>query len=175
MTIKRVACGNQRTRRGRREMSERFLSIDRTFDSPPTKLNDGGGREGTAIEIDVKYAKGDDDACKRGNEGRARVENDSGHDILSAYVDSSEPCATSNPSRLDSRRNDSFECIPPDDRIHLSKDTVVDALLVDEIFYRSDTPGSVYESDSSSSTSTPGMQDPSPLGKGNYMLEPLVE
>jgi hypothetical protein len=54
MTIKKVARGNKRTRRGRREMSERFLSIDRTFDSPPTELNDGGGREGTAIEIDVK-------------------------------------------------------------------------------------------------------------------------
>jgi hypothetical protein len=66
-------------------------------------------------------------------------------------------------------------CILLDDRIPLSKDTVADALFEDKIFYRSDTPGSVDESDSSSPTSTPGMQDPSPVGKGNYMLEPLVE
>jgi hypothetical protein len=56
MTVTRIARGNKRTRRGRREMVERFLSIDRPFDSPPPELNDGGGREGTAIEIDVKYA-----------------------------------------------------------------------------------------------------------------------
>jgi hypothetical protein len=123
----------------------------------------------------VNYAQGDDDAGIRGNEGNARVENNSGHDTLSAYVDRFELCATSNPSRLDSRRNDSFECIPLDDRLPLSKDTVADALLENEIFYRSDTPVSVDESDSSSPTSTPGMLDPSPLGKGNYMLEPLVE
>jgi hypothetical protein len=49
MTVMRVASGSKRTRRVRREMSERFLSIDRTFDSPPPELNDGGGREGTAI------------------------------------------------------------------------------------------------------------------------------
>jgi hypothetical protein len=55
-------------------MSERFLSIDRPFDSPPPELNDGGGREGTEIEIDVKYAQGDDDSGIRGNEGSARVE-----------------------------------------------------------------------------------------------------
>jgi hypothetical protein len=123
----------------------------------------------------VKYAQGDDNAGIRGNEGSARVENNSGHDTLSAYVDSSELCATSNPSRPDSRRNDSFECIPLDDRIPLRKDTVADALLEDEIFYRSDTPGSVDESDKSSPTSTPGMQDHSPFGKRNYMLESLVE
>jgi hypothetical protein len=54
-------------------------------------------------------------------------------------------------------------CILLDDRIPLSKDTVADALFEDKIFYRSDTPGSVDESDSSSPTSSPGMQDPSPV------------
>jgi hypothetical protein len=156
-------------------MSERFCSIDRLFDSQPPELNDGGGREGTAIGIDVKYAQGDDDAGIRGNEGIARFENNSGHDTLSAYVDNSELCATSNTSRLDSRIHDSFECIPLDDRLPLSKDTVADALLEDEIFYRSDIPGSVDESDKISPTSTPGMQDPNPIGEGNYMLEPLAE
>jgi hypothetical protein len=62
-----------------------------------------------------------------------------------------------------------------DGRIPLSKDTIADDFPEDEIFYRSDTPGSVDESNSSSPNSTPGMQDPSPLGKSNYMLEPLVE
>jgi hypothetical protein len=122
MAITTVARGNKRTRRGRREKSERFLSIDRHFHSPPTELNDGGGREGTAIEIDAKYAQGDDDAGIRDNDGSARVENNSGHDTLSAYVDSSKLCATSNPSRLESRRNDCFECIPLDDRIPLNKE-----------------------------------------------------
>jgi hypothetical protein len=42
-----------------------------------------------------------------------------------------------------------------DDRIPLSKDAVADALLEDAIFYRSDTPGSVEDNDSSSLTSTP--------------------
>jgi hypothetical protein len=123
-------------------MSKRFLSIYRPFDSPPPELNDGGGREGTAIGIDRKYAQGDDDSGMRGNEESARVDNNSGHDTVSAYVDSSELCATSilNPSRLDSRRRDPFECIPLDDRLPLSKETIADALLEDEIFYRSDTP-----------------------------------
>ena len=49
MTVTRVARGNKRTRRGRREMRERFIHIDRPFDSPPPELNDGGGPEGTAI------------------------------------------------------------------------------------------------------------------------------
>jgi hypothetical protein len=61
-TVTRFARGSKRTRRGRREMSERFLSVDGPFDSPHPELNDGGGREGTAIGIDVKYAQGDDDA-----------------------------------------------------------------------------------------------------------------
>jgi hypothetical protein len=165
----KVASGNKRTRRGRRIMSERFLSSYRSFDSPPLELNDGGGRKVTAIWIDVKYAQGDDDSEIRGNEGSARVENNSGHDTVSAYVDSSELCGTSNPSRLYSRRNNSFECIPLDNRLPLSKDTVADSLLENKIFYRSDTPGSEDENDSSSPTSTPVMQDPSPLGKGNYM------
>jgi hypothetical protein len=74
MAVTRVARGSKRIRRGRREMSERFLSIDRTFDSPPTELNDGGGCEGTAKGIYVKYAKGDDYSGIRGSEGSARVE-----------------------------------------------------------------------------------------------------
>jgi hypothetical protein len=156
-------------------MSERFLSIDRPFDSQPLELNDGAGRKETAIGIYVKYAQGDDDAGIWGYEGSARVENNSGHDALSACVDSSELCATSNPSRLDSRRNYSFECIPLDERLPLSKDTVADALHEDEIFYKDDNPGSVDENDSSSPTSTPLLQDPHRLGEGNYMLEPLVE
>jgi hypothetical protein len=94
MKVTRVARGNKRTRRDRREMSERFLSFDRPLDSPPPELNDGGGREGTAIGIYVKYAKGDDDAGIRGNESSAGVENNSGHDTLSASVNSSERCAT---------------------------------------------------------------------------------
>jgi hypothetical protein len=61
-------------------MSERFISIDRSFDSPPPELNDGGGREGTSTGIDVNYAQGDDDSGIRGNEGSARVENNSAHD-----------------------------------------------------------------------------------------------
>ena len=48
MTVTRVARGNKRTRRGRREMRERFLPIDRPFDSPPPELNNGGGPEGMA-------------------------------------------------------------------------------------------------------------------------------
>jgi hypothetical protein len=160
MTVTRFARGSKRNRRGRREIRERFLSIDRPFYSPPPKLNDGGVREGTAIWIDLKNAQSDDAAGIRVNEGSARVENNSGHDTLSAYVVSSELYATSNPSRLDSRRHDFFECIPLDDRLPLSEDTVADALLEDEIFYRSDT-------------STPVLQDPNPLGEGNYLLEPL--
>jgi hypothetical protein len=105
----------------------------------------------------VKYAEGDDDAGIRGNEVSAMVENNSGQDTLSAYVDSSELCNRSNPSRLHSRINDSFECIPLDDRLPLSKDTVAGALLEDAIFYRDDNPGSVDENDSSSPTSTPVM------------------
>jgi hypothetical protein len=65
-------------------MSELFLSIDRRFGSPHPELNDGGGREGTAIGIDLKYAKGDDDAGIRVNEGSARVENNSEHDTWNA-------------------------------------------------------------------------------------------
>jgi hypothetical protein len=107
------------------------------------------------------------DAGIRGNEGSARVEKQSGHDTMSAYVNSTEHCATSNPSRLDSRRHDSFECIPLDDRIHLSKDTVEYSLLEDEIFYRNENPGSVVENDSSSPISTPVLQDPNPLVKAN--------
>jgi hypothetical protein len=37
-------------------MRERLPSIDRLFDSPPPELNDGGGREVTAIGVDVKHA-----------------------------------------------------------------------------------------------------------------------
>jgi hypothetical protein len=73
ITVTRVADGNKRTRRGRREMSERFFSNDRPFYSPSRELNDGGGREGTEIGIDVKYAEGNDDAGIRGNKGNARV------------------------------------------------------------------------------------------------------
>jgi hypothetical protein len=69
-------------------MSERFLPIDRPLHSPPPELIDGGGREGTAIGIDVKYAQGDDDASIRGNEGCERTENISGLDTVSANVDS---------------------------------------------------------------------------------------
>ena len=156
-------------------MRERFLPIDRPFDSPPPELNDGGGPEGTAIGIDVTYAQRDDDASIRGNEGSARVENNSVHDTVSAYVDSSELCATPNPSRLYSRRHDSIECIPLDDRIPLSIDTAGDTLLEDEIFYRDDIPGSIDRNDSSGPTSTPDRQDPKPFGEGNYMLEPLAE
>ena len=58
-------------------MRERFLPIDRPFDSPPPELNDGGGPEGTAIGIYVTYTQRDDDASIRGSEGSARVENDS--------------------------------------------------------------------------------------------------
>jgi hypothetical protein len=175
MTVRRVARGNKRTRRGRREMSERFFSIDRPFGSPPPELNDRGGHEEKATGIDVKYAQGDDDAGIWGNEGSSRVENNSGHDTLSAYVDRSELCATSNPSRLVSRRHDFFECIPLDDRLSISKDTVADALLEDEIFYRDDNPGAVDENDISSPTSKPLLQDPHPLGEDNFMLEPLAE
>ena len=156
-------------------MRERFLPIDRPFDSPPPELNDGGGPEGTAIGIDVTYAQWDDDASIRSNEGSARVENNSVHDTVSAYVDSSELCATPNPSRLYSRRHDSIECIPLDDRIPLSIDTAGDTLLEDEIFYRDDIPGSIDRNDSSGPTSTPDRQDPKPFGEGNYMLEPLAE
>jgi hypothetical protein len=140
MTVTRVARGNRITRRGQREMRERFLPIDRPFDLPPPELNGGGGREGTAIGIDVKYAQRDDGASIWGNEGSARVENFSVHDTVSAYLESSELCATPNHSRLDSRRHDSIECIPLDDRLPLSMDTVTDALLEDEIFYRDDIP-----------------------------------
>jgi hypothetical protein len=66
----------------------------------------------------------------------ARVENISVHDTVSAYVESSELCATPNHSGLDSRRHDSIECIPLDDRLPLSIDNLTDALLEDEIFYR---------------------------------------
>jgi hypothetical protein len=38
------------------KMLERLSSILRPFDSTPPELNDGGGREGTAIRTDVKYA-----------------------------------------------------------------------------------------------------------------------
>ena len=100
MTVTRVARGNKRTRRGRREMRERFLPIDRPFDSPPPELNDGGGPEGTAIGIDVTFAQRDNDASIRSSEGSVRVENNPVHDTVSAYVDSSELCATPNPSRL---------------------------------------------------------------------------
>jgi hypothetical protein len=55
-------------------MSERFISIDRPFNSPPIELNDGGGREETAKGIDVKYAQDDDDSGIWRNEGSARVE-----------------------------------------------------------------------------------------------------
>jgi hypothetical protein len=48
-------------------------------------------------------------------------------------------------------------------------------LLEDDIFYRNDTPGSVEENNSSRLTSTPHFPDPSPLGEGNHMLEPLAE
>ena len=57
MTVTRVAHGNKRTRRGRKEMRERFLSIDRPFDSPPPELNDGGGPKLKAIGIDVTNAQ----------------------------------------------------------------------------------------------------------------------
>jgi hypothetical protein len=62
-----------------------------------------------------------------------------------------------------------------DDRFPLSKDTVADALLEDEIFFRNDTPGSIEENDSSSPTSTPLFPDPNPLGEGNHMPESLAE
>jgi hypothetical protein len=52
---------------------------------------------------------------------------------VSAYVESSELCATSNHSILYSRRNDSVECIPLEKRLPLRKDSVADALLKDEI------------------------------------------
>jgi hypothetical protein len=38
------------------KMCELLNPILRTFDSPPPELNDGGGREGTAIGIRVEYA-----------------------------------------------------------------------------------------------------------------------
>jgi hypothetical protein len=94
---------------------------------------------------------------------------------MSAYVDSSELYATSNPSRLDLRRNGSFECEPMDDSVPLRKDTVAYAIIEDEIFYRDDFPGSVHENDSISPTSSPVLQDLNSLVDGNYMLEPLAE
>ena len=81
--------------------------------------------------------------CIRSNEGSSRVENNSVHDTVSAYVDSSELFATPNPSMLYSRRHDSIECIPLGDRIPLSIDTAGDTLLKDEIFYRDYIPGSI--------------------------------
>ena len=74
MKVTRVARGNKRTRRGRKKMSDRFLPIDRPFDSPPPELNDEGGQEGTAIGIDVTYTQWDDDASIWSNEGSSRVE-----------------------------------------------------------------------------------------------------
>jgi hypothetical protein len=62
-----------------------------------------------------------------------------------------------------------------DDRLPLSKNTVADALLEDEIFYTNDTPRSVVENESSSPTFTSLFLDPNPLGEGNHMLEPLAE
>jgi hypothetical protein len=156
-------------------MRERFLPIDRPFDLPPPELSDEGGREGTAIGIDVKYAQLSDDASMRGNEGSARVENISEHDTVSVYVESSELCVTPNPSRLDSRRHDSIECISLDDRLPLSVDTAPDALLEDEIFYRDEIPGTIDRHDGISPTFTPDLQNPKPLGEGNYMLEHLTE
>jgi hypothetical protein len=94
---------------------------------------------------------------------------------VSAYVESSELCATPNHSRLDSRRHDSIECIPLDDRLLLSIDTAADALPEDEIYFRDDIPGSIDRNDNSGPTSTPDLQAPKPLGEGNYMLEPLKE
>jgi hypothetical protein len=155
MTVKRIARGNRRTRRGQREMRERFLPIDRPFDLPPPELSEEGGREGTAIGIDVKYAQLSDDASMRGNEGSARVENISEHDTVSVYVESSELCVTPNPSRLHSRRHDSIECISLDDRLPLSVDTAPDALLEDEIFYRDEIPGTIERHDGISPTFTP--------------------
>jgi hypothetical protein len=40
MTVTEVARGSKRSQRGRREMSEKFLSIDRPFYSPPPELKD---------------------------------------------------------------------------------------------------------------------------------------
>jgi hypothetical protein len=111
----------------------------------------------------------------RGNKRSVMVQNISMHDTVLAYVNSSELCARSNRSRLDSRRKCSIECIPMDDRLPLSKYTVADALLEDDIFYRNDIKVTAEENDSSSPTSTPFFLDPSPLGEGNNLLEPLAE
>ena len=124
-------------------------------DSPPPELNDKGGTEGTPIGIAVTYAQRDDNASIRSNDGSTRVESNSVHDTVSAYVDSSELCATPNPSRLYSRRHDSINCITLDDRIPLRIDTAGDTLLEDEIFYRDDIPGSIDSNYSSRPTFTP--------------------
>jgi hypothetical protein len=49
------------------KMPKRLFPIEMPFHSPPSELNDGGGREGTAIGIDVKYAQRDDCVNIRGN------------------------------------------------------------------------------------------------------------
>jgi hypothetical protein len=56
----------------------------------------------------VKYARSDDDFGMRGNESSARVEINSGHATVSAYLDSSELYAMLNPSRIDLRRHASM-------------------------------------------------------------------
>jgi hypothetical protein len=90
MTVTRVARVNKRIRRCPGKCVNDFFLLIGLFHSPHPELNDGGGREGTTIGIYWKYAQRDDYASIWGNEGSARFENNSGHETLSAYVDSSE-------------------------------------------------------------------------------------
>jgi hypothetical protein len=64
------------------KMRERLLPVVRTFDYPPPEVNDGGGREGTAIGIRVKYAQRDHYGSILGNEGSLMVESISVHDAV---------------------------------------------------------------------------------------------
>jgi hypothetical protein len=64
------------------KLLELLLPIVRPFDSPPPELNDGGGREGTAVGTDVNYTKLDGYVSIRGNEGSVMVENISVHESV---------------------------------------------------------------------------------------------
>jgi hypothetical protein len=94
---------------------------------------------------------------------------------VSAYVDSSELHLTPIPSRPDSRRHDSIECMPLDDRLPHSMDTAANALLQDETLYRDDIPAFVDRNDSSSPPATPDVRDTTPVGEGSTIVEPLAE
>jgi hypothetical protein len=175
MTVTRAARGNRRTRRGQREMRERFLPIDRPFDRQPPELNNGGGHEETEIGVDAEYARRDAVISISGNESSARVENISVHDAVSAHVNSSELHLTAIPSRPESERHDSIECMPLDDRLPHSMDTAANALLENEVFYREDIPALMDRNDSSSPPASPDIRDTKPVGEGSTIVEPLAE